>query len=58
MVKTAKGNGWKIDFVAEFTARKTPQQNLHAKTLFTVIASQARSMMVAAQTPDEERFKL
>jgi hypothetical protein len=49
---------WKIDFVAEFTARKTPQKNLHAKTLFTVIAAQARSMMVAAQIPDDRRFKL
>jgi hypothetical protein len=58
LVKTAKGKDWKIDFVAEFTARKTPQQNLHAKTLFTVIAAQARLMMVVAQIPDDERFKL
>ncbi len=60
LVKTAKGKDWKIDFVAKFTARKTPQQNSHAKTLFTVIAAQARSrsMMVAVQIPDDKRFKL
>ncbi len=58
MVKSAKGKNWKINFVAEFTARKTPQQNLHAKTLVTIIAAQARLMMVAAQIPDAERLKL
>jgi hypothetical protein len=42
----------------EFTAWKTPQQNSHAKTSFTVIAAQARLMMVAEQIPDGKRFKL
>jgi hypothetical protein len=58
LVKTAKGKDWKRDFVAEFTAMKTLQQNLHAKTLFTVIAAQARSTMVAVQILDDKRFKL
>jgi hypothetical protein len=58
LVKTAKGENWKIDFVDKFNSRKTPQQNLHTKTLFTVIAAHARSMMVAAQILDDKRFKL
>jgi hypothetical protein len=39
-------------------ARNTPQQNLKAETAFTVIAAQARSMLISAQIPDGERFKL
>jgi hypothetical protein len=63
LVKTAKGRDWKLDFEPEFTAQKDHQQNSHAKTSFTVIAGQARLMkarlmMVAAQIPDYERFKL
>ncbi len=58
LVKTAKGKDWKLDFEPELTARKTPQQNSHAETPFTVIAAQARLMMVAVQIPDDERFKL
>ncbi len=57
-IKKVQGKDWKIVFKAEFTARKTPQQNLVAETVFTVIAAQAQSMMNAAQLPDELRFKL
>ncbi len=53
LVKTAKGKDWKLDFEPEFAGRKAPQQNSHAETSFTVIAAQARSMMVAAQIPDD-----
>ncbi len=58
LVKMAKGKDWKLDFAVEYTARKTPQQNLHAETSFTVIAAQARSMLIAGQIPNTERFKL
>jgi hypothetical protein len=57
-IKMAQGKDWKIVFKAEFTAWKTPQQNLIAETAFTVIAVQAQSMMNAAQLPDKLRFKL
>ncbi len=57
-IKLARGKDWKIVFKAEFTAQKTPQQNLVIQTGFTVLAAQARSMMNAAQSPDELRFKL
>ncbi len=53
MVKTAKGKDWKLDFEPE-----SPQQNSHAETSFTVIAAQARSIMVAAQIPGDKRLKL
>jgi hypothetical protein len=39
-------------------ARNTPQQNSKADTAFTVIAAQARSMLISAQIPDGEQFKL
>jgi hypothetical protein len=58
MIKMAKGKDWKLTFMVELTARKTPQQNLKADMAFTVIAAQARSMIIAAQVPDLERFKL
>jgi hypothetical protein len=35
-----------------------PQQHLHAKTLFTTIAAQARCMLIAGRIPDVEWFKL
>jgi hypothetical protein len=53
----AKGKDWKLDFTVKCTARKTPQLNLHAETLFTIIAAQARCML-AAQILDDERFEL
>ncbi len=58
MVKTAKGKNWKLEFEVEYTARKMPKQNLHVKTLFTIIAAQARCMVIAGQIPDTEWFKL
>ena len=58
MVKMAKDKDWKLDFVVEYTAQKTPQQNLHAEISFAVIAAQARSMLIAGQIPNTERFKL
>ncbi len=58
MIKMAKGKDWKLTFLVELTARNTPQQNSKAETAFTVIAAQARSMLIAAQIPDKERFKL
>jgi hypothetical protein len=54
----AKGKDWKLEFEIEYTARKMPQQNLHAETLFTIISAQARCMMIAGQSPDTEWFKL
>jgi hypothetical protein len=54
----AKGKDWKLDFVVEYTAQKTPQQNLHGEKSLTVIAAQARSMLIAGQIPNTERFKL
>ncbi len=58
MIKIAKGKDWKLTFLVELTARNTPQQNSKAEMAFTVIAAQARSMLIAAQFPDKERFKL
>jgi hypothetical protein len=46
------------DFFLKLTARNTPQQNSKAEMAFTVIAAQARSMPIAVQIPDKERFKL
>ncbi len=37
LVKTAKGKNWKLKFEVKYAARKMPQQNLHAETLFTII---------------------
>jgi hypothetical protein len=58
LVKTAKGKNQKLEFEVKYTARKTPQQNLHVETLFKIIAAQARCMMIAGQIPNTERFKL
>jgi hypothetical protein len=58
LVKIAKGKDWKLGFIVEYTARKNPQQNSHAETSFTIIAAQARCMLIAAQVPNIERFKL
>ncbi len=55
LVKMAKGKNWKIEFEVEYTTRKKPQQNLHAETLFTMIAAQARCMMIAGQILDTEQ---
>ncbi len=58
LVKIAKGKDWMLAFEVEFMARKIPQQNSKAKTTFTVIAAQARSLLIAAQVPDLQQFKL
>jgi hypothetical protein len=47
-----------LAFAVKFTARKTPKQNSKVKTAFTVIAAKARSMLLAAQVPELQRFKL
>ena len=57
LIKKAKGKDWKHNFKTELTARNTPQQNSKAKTAFTVIAAQVRSMLISAQVLDGERFK-
>ncbi len=44
--------------MVELTARNTPRQKSKAEMALTVIAAQARSMLIAAQIPDKERFKL
>jgi hypothetical protein len=58
LIKAAKGKDWKLTIAVELTARNTPQQNSKAETAFTVIVAQARSMLIAAQVPDLQRFKL
>jgi hypothetical protein len=58
LIKATKGKDWKLAIAVELTARNTPQQNMKAETAFTVIAAQARSMLIAAQVPDLQRFKL
>jgi hypothetical protein len=57
-IKMVQGKDWKLDFKAEFTAQKTPQQNSIAEMVFTVIAAQAQSTMNAVQLPNKLRFKL
>ncbi len=58
LIKIAKGKDWKHNFKTELMARNMPQQNLKAEMAFTVIAAQARSMLISAQIPDGGRFKL
>ncbi len=58
LVKTTKSKNRNLKFEVKYTARKMPQQNSHAKTLFTIIAAQARCMMIAGPIPDTNRFKL
>ncbi len=58
LIKIAKGKDWMLAFEVKLMARKTPQQNSKDKTMFTVITAQARSMLIAAQVPDLQRFKL
>ncbi len=58
LIKAAKGKDWRLTSAVELTARNTPQQKLKAKMAFTVISAQARSMLIAAQVPDLQRFKL
>jgi hypothetical protein len=52
LIKIAKGKDWMLAFEVEFVARKTPQQNSKATSALTVIAAQARSMLIAVQVPD------
>jgi hypothetical protein len=52
--KTAKGKDWKLDFTVKYMARKMPQQNSYAETSFTIIAAQARCMLIAGKIPDDE----
>jgi hypothetical protein len=47
-----------MSFTVKLTVRKTPQQNSKAEMAFTVITAQARSMLIAAQVPDLQRFDL
>jgi hypothetical protein len=58
LIKIAKGQDWMLAFEVNFTARKTPQQNSKAKMAFTVIAAQARCMLIAVKVPDLQQFKL
>ncbi len=58
LIKIAKGKDWMLAFEVEFMARKTLQQNSKAKMAFTVIMARAKSMLIAAQVPDLQRFKL
>jgi hypothetical protein len=58
LIKAAKGKDWKLTIAIELTARNTPQHNSKAKMAFTVILAQARGMLIAAQAPDLQRFKL
>ncbi len=58
LIKTAKGKDWKLTFDVEYTARKTPQQNSHVETSFTIIVAQARCMLIAGHVPSKEQFKL
>ncbi len=57
LIKAAKGKDWKLTIAVELTARNTPQQNSKAKMAFTVIMAQAKSMLIAVQVPDLQRFK-
>jgi hypothetical protein len=58
LIKVAKGKDWKLTIAVELTVRNAPPQDSKDKTAFTVIAAQARSMLIAAQVPDLQRFKL
>jgi hypothetical protein len=57
-IKIAKGKDWMLAFKVQFTARKTLQQNSKAKMAFKVIVAQARSMLILAQVPDLQQFRL
>jgi hypothetical protein len=58
LIKMAKDKDWMFAFAVKLTAGKTLHQNSKAKTAFTVIMALARSMIIAAQVPDLQRFKL
>jgi hypothetical protein len=58
LIKIAKGKDWKHNLKTELMARNTPQQNSKAEKAFRVFAAQARTMLISAQIPDGERFKL
>jgi hypothetical protein len=58
LIKIAQGKDWMLAFAVKLMTRKTLQQNSKAKMVFTVIATWARSMLIAAQVPDLQRFKL
>jgi len=48
---------WKLDIVFEYTARDTPQQNSLAELGLTVLSALGRSIMAAANVPEEIRNK-
>jgi hypothetical protein len=39
LVKTAKSKNRKLEFEVKYTARKTPQHDLHAETLLSIIGA-------------------
>ena len=48
----------KLDPTIEFTARSTPHHNARAELAFPSIANKGRAMMLAANLPIEEMYKL
>ena len=56
--KRARSSDWKLNINFEYTARNTPQQNHLAEVGLTTIVNRGRSMMVAANVPTEERYRL
>ena len=53
--KACKAKEWQIPVKFEYTARSTPQQNSIVEKKFDTLASRTRSVLNAANIPDEMR---
>ena len=56
--KRCDSETWKLGIVFEYTARDTPQQNHLVEIGITTIGKRGRAMMIAANVPEEMKFKL
>ena len=55
---TANNENWQLNVTVEYTAAHTPQQNSICEVAIATIAKRGRALMIAAQVPYFERFKL
>ena len=58
LIKIANDSQWKLDITTEYTGKGMPQRNQLAKQGFADIAGKARAMMVQANLPEKNKYKL